>query len=185
MLSYEKYDEELHGLFTAAYTIRNNPSSTIYELLEAADLIDNALSLTSHMEVATDDTDILHEIVVDRLRCYIERIATYTRLLKNTYGTPQFDELSQLQEKYCLRYMHVYSHVDNPEVQQSQYQLTIMAYQSLAANYFRRGGLRQDKELCRKAVELIDKAIAEAKDDNILNVLQANRQQLLQAIENS
>lgn len=186
MLSYDKYDEKLHRLFTAAYAIRCNVGSTSGELLDALDFIDDALSLTSKMEVATDDTDTLHEIIVDRLRCYIERIAVYTRLLKDAYGTPRFEELSQVQERYCKQYMHVYSHVDNPEVQQSQHQLTIMAHQSLAAGYFRRSSMGKDKELCQQAVEQIDRAIELASDDEKLcTILQGNKQQLLQAIENS
>ena len=183
MLTYETYDQELHLLFEQAYNMRGNPDSTTDDLLEALKLIDSALSLTSNMEVQTDDTNIQHEIIVDRLRCYIERLAIYSRLLKNAYGTPLFDELSQKQEQYCLQYKQVYAHVENDEVQQSQYQLTIMAYQSLAASYFRRGGMGKDKTLCQKAIDCLDEAMQLAKGDKFFDVLKANKQQILQAIE--
>ena len=183
MLTYQKYDEEIHRLFEQAYNIRCNPDSTPDELLEAAEFIDNALSLTSEMEVLTDDVNIQHELIVDRLRCYIERLAIYTRLLKSAYGTPQFEELSLKQESYCNQYKHVYSHVANAEVQQSQYQLTVMAYQSLAASYFRRGGMGKDKALCQQAADYLDEAMRLTKGDKLYDVLQANKQQILKAME--
>lgn len=183
MLIYETYDQEIHQLFEAAYSIRCSSDSTTDDLFKAAEIIDDALSLTSGMEVLADDIDTQHEIIVDRLRCYIERLAIYTRLLKNTYGTSQFDELSQLQEGYCNLYRQVYSHVEDDEVQQSQYQLTVMAYQSLAACYFRRGGMGKDKALCQQAVDYLDEAMLLTNNNKYYGVLQANKQQILQAMK--
>ncbi len=182
MLTYEQYDQKIHQLFEAAYGIRCSPDSITSDLLKAANIIDEALSLTSEMETQVADTAIRHEIMVDRLRCYIEQLAIYSRLLKQTYGTPQFDGLSQQQEEYCKRYMYVYSQVDNEEVRQSQRQLTIMAYQSLAACYFRRGGMGKDKALCQQAISCLDEAMQLTKGDKLYDVLQANKQQILQAI---
>lgn len=183
MLTYEEYDEVLHRLFESAYNIRCNPGSTDSELLEADGLIDDALSLTSGLEVQTAATDTGYEIAIDRLRCYIERLAIYTRLLKNAYGTPRFDELSEIQERYCNQYMQVYSHINNDEVRQSQYQLTVMAYQSLAASYFRRGGMGKDKVLCQQAIGYLDEAMELTRGDKLYDVLQANKQQILQAMQ--
>lgn len=182
MLTYEEYDKEIHQLFESAYNIRCNPSSTTGELFDAAKIIDAALSLASEMEVQTNDEAIQHELIVDGLRCYIEQLAIYTRLLKNAYSTPSFDELSKKQEQYCNLCMHVYSHVENEEVRQSQHQLTVMAYQSLAANYFRRGGMGKDKTLCQQAIEYLDKAMRLTEGDKLYNVLQANKQQIEQAM---
>ena len=181
MLTAETYNQQIHRLFKVAYSIRCNTNSTTDELFQAAEIIDDALSLTTEMEVQTNTTTTLHEIIVDRIRCYIERIATYARLLKNTYGTPNFNKLSAQQERYCNQYLRAYSHIKHEEVQQSQHQLTILAYQSLAASYFRRGGMGKDKLLCKQATSYLDKAMELTKDDKHYSVLLANKQQILQA----
>ncbi len=182
MITYEKYDQEIHRLFESAYNTRCNPDSTIEDLLEAAGIIDNALSLASNMEVQIDDIGTQHEIMVDKIRCCIEQLAIYTRLLKNTYGTSQFDELSQKQEQYCRQYMHIYLNVDDDEVLLSQYQLILIAYQSLAANYFRRGGMGKDKAPCQQAIDCLDEAMLLTKGDKLHDILQANKQQILNAM---
>ena len=117
-MTYEEYDEEMHRLFSAAFAIRCNTDSNDEDLHEADKYIDDALSLSSEMEVANNDEDIQHEIINDRLRCYIERLAIYTRLLKNAYNTPQFDAISEKHEHYCNRYMNVYSHINYEEIKQ-------------------------------------------------------------------
>lgn len=182
MLTYKRYDQEMHRLFELAYNIRCNPESTTTQLIEADDFIDNALILADEMEKIADDPAISYEVIVDKLRCYIERLAIFTRLLKNAYGTPAFDALSQKQEQYCTEYMEAYSHTKSEKVRQNQYQLTVMAYQSLAANYFRRGGMGKDKLLCKQAVDCLDKAMELTKGDKFYDVLLANKQQIILAM---
>ncbi|MDR0659709.1 MAG: hypothetical protein LBG19_02680 [Prevotellaceae bacterium] len=172
----------MRRLFESAYNIRRNPNSTTDELREAAEIINNALNLASDMEALTEDSNIRNEIIVDRLRCYIERIAIYTRLMKNAYNTPQFDELSQQQEEYYSLYKNIYSHIEDKKVQESQRQLTVMAYQSLAASYFRRGGMGKDKMLCWQAIGYLDKAMEITKGTPYYEALEANKQQILQAM---
>jgi len=183
IMTCENYDEEIHKLFESAFIIRCNPESTAGELYSANDTIDNALSLCSSMELISDDSDTKIEIINNRLRCYIERIAIYTRLMKMFYNTPQFEKVSKKQEYFCKIYMNVYTHIIDDLIQQSQYQLKIMAYQSLASNYFHRGGMGIDRNLCLKAIEFIDKAIEHTKDDDEYNnILCNNKSKILSAL---
>ena len=172
----------MHWLFETAYSIRCNPDSIDRELFEADNMLNEALILSAAMEKITDDLIIIEEIITDRLRCYIEQLAIYTRLLKNAYGTPSFDAISLKQEEYCKLYMYNHSETENNEIQQSQYQLIIMAYQSLAANYFRRGGMGKDKSLCQQAVMYLEEAMELTKGDKVYDILKANKHRILLAV---
>ena len=98
MMTYEIYDENMHRLFEQAFTIRCNADSTIDELYAADNFIDEALSAATEMEQANNDGEIQFEIINDRLRCYIERLAIHTRLMRIAYGTPLFGTISKQHE---------------------------------------------------------------------------------------
>lgn len=184
MLPYEKYNVEMHKLFLQAYGTRCNPDSTETELYEADKILGEAIALSEQAEQDTELQEVRHEILNDRLRCYIERITLNTGLLKAAYGTDQFAVISRQQETYCLQYMQpIVPIFDDEEIRQSLSQLGIIARQSLAANYFRRGGLGKDKTLCQKAVGYLDEAMQLAEGSKLYDVLQANKQQILQAMK--
>lgn len=184
MLCYEEYSEKIRRLFESAYAIRCSTGSTADELYKADNLIETAVALCSEAEQSAELKDKKNEIVNDRLRCYIERLSVHTRLMKMAYGTERFETVNNKQEQYCLQYVELLSaQPDDDEVRQSLYQLGIMAYQSLAACYFRRGGMGKGRTLCLQAVGYLDKAMELTKGDKYYDVLLANKQQILQAME--
>ncbi|MDR1054257.1 MAG: hypothetical protein LBL90_00105 [Prevotellaceae bacterium] len=185
MMIYDEYDEKMHELFEQAFIIRDKPDSTIEELLTADNYLHNALTVCTEMEKdggEYNDDDMKHKIIYNRIRCFIERLAVYSRLIKLTYNTPQFNEMSVKLEKLCGYYKDTYAYVQNDEIQQSQYQLNVFIYQSMAANYFRRSGMGANKELCQQAVEYIEKAIELTHGDDNYKVLHNNKYQILLAM---
>lgn len=181
-MDYTYYNQQMHQLFEDAFDIRSNPDSNVNELHNASNNIDKALHLTRQMEQTTNNKVVKDEVINDRLRCHIEQLAIHTRLLRMAYNTPQFSTISQQHEELCKQCLSINILDLSYDIKQSYYQLNIIAYQSLSANYFRQSNMGMDKDLCKQAISYIDKAIELTQDNGKYAILQNNKQQLVEAM---
>ena len=178
-MNYEEYDTKMHRLFLQAFDLRCDKNSSVDELHFADECIVEAIALCDEMEQGLDDFNIQCEVENNRLRCFIERLAIHSRLLKMFFDTPKFLNFAKTHERLCLRYLNHNPSTTNNEIEQSIYQLRIMSYQSLSTNYFRRSKVGDDKALRQQAIIYIDKAIELSNGDENHAVLLQNKEQIL------
>lgn len=184
-MNFDNYDTQIHELFVHAFTIRTNTGSTATDLLSANECINQAINLCNIMEAEQLTNALQKEVLNNKLRCYIEQLAIYTRLLKLMYNTPEFNEISAKHKQLCLQYINIKTPVINNDISQSKHQLSIIVHQSLAANYFQQGKLTQDAGLLKEAVKYINKAIELTEGDDKFKILHTNKIQIETALKQS
>ena len=178
-MNYEEYDAGMHRLFLQAFDLRCDKNSLVNELFFADKCIADALALCDEFGQGLNNVDIQCEVENNRLRCFIERLAIHSRLLKIFFATPKFLDFAKTHEQLCLHYINYNPTTTNAEIEQSMYQLHIMSYQSLSGNYYRQSKTNNDELSRQQAIVYIDKAIELSNGDENHTILLQNKEQIL------